>query len=147
MRYYLLIALALLAACAPTSGSPTRNVPAEARGYARLTLVGPDALDSTATLAVVIDGGSTPFAFLGFNDERSAVATSWIPVAGQPARVYFLAEDIKTGDVIVGTRLRVLTDPAPPPLANRLDAALLTLSEALKAKLGDKLTSVIFERE
>ena len=147
MRYFLLIALSLLAACAPTTGSPTRNVVPEAKPYARMILTGPDSLDSVATLAIVTDGGSTNFAFLGFNDERSAVATSWIPVAGQPARVYFLAEDIKTGDVITGTILRVLTDPSPPPFPGRLDTALVKLAEALQDKFGAKLTGVKLERE
>ena len=147
MRYFLLIALSLLAACAPTSGSPTRNVVPEAKPYARMVLTGPDSLDSVATLAIVTDGGGTDFAFLGFNDERSAVATSWIPVAGQPARVYFLAEDVKTGDVITGTLLRVLTDPAPPPFPKRLDTALVKLAEALQDKLGAKLTGIKLERE
>ena len=142
MRYFLLIALSLLAACAPTTGSPTRNVVPEAKPYARMILTGPDSLDSVATLAIVTDGGSTNFAFLGFNDERSAVATSWIPVAGQPARVYFLAEDI-----VGGTILRVLTDPAPPPFPNRLDTALVKLAGALQDKFGAKLTAIKLERE
>lgn len=142
MRYFLLIALSLLAACAPTSGSPTRNVVPEAKPYARITLTGPDSLDSVATLAIITDGGSTGFAFLGFNDERSAVATSWIPVAGQPARVYFLAEDIAGGTI-----LRVLTDPSPPPFPNRLDVTLVKLAEALKERFGAKLTAIKLERE
>ena len=147
MRYFLLTALALLAACAPTSGSPTRNVVPEAKPYARMTLTGPDLIDSIATLAIVTDGGNTGFAFLGFNDERNAVATSWIPVAGQPARVYFLAEEIKSGDAVTGTILRVRTDPSPPPFPERLDGELIKLSEALKEKFGAKLTAIKLERE
>lgn len=147
MRSLLLIALCLLAACAPTSGSPTRNIVPEAKPYARMILSGPDSLDAVATLAIVTDGGSTGFSFLGFNDERSAVATSWIPVAGQPARVYFLAEDIKSGDAITGTLVRVLTDPSPPPFPNRLEQSLIKLAEALQDKFGAKLTGIKLERE
>jgi len=147
MRYFLLIALSLLAACAPTSGSPTRNIVPEAKPYARMILTGPDSLDAVATLAIVTDGGSTGFSFLGFNDERSAVATSWIPVAGQPARVYFVAEDIKSGDAITGTLLRVLTDPSPPPFPTRLERDLIKLAEVLREKFGAKLTAIKLERE
>ncbi len=147
MRYFLLIALSLLAACAPTSGSPTRNIVPEAKPYARMTLTGPDSLDTTATLAVITDGASTGFAFLGFNDERSAVATSWIPVAGQPARVYFVAEDIKSGDAVTGTLVRVLTDPSPPPFPVRLERDLVKLAEALQDKFGAKLTAIKLERD
>jgi hypothetical protein len=147
MRYLLVIALSLLAACAPTSMSPTRNVVPEAKPYARMTLQGPDSLDTLATLAVITDNAGTGFAFLGFNEERTAVATSWIPVAGQPGRIYFVAEDVKTGDAITGTILHVLTDPSPPPFPNRLDIALVKLAGALQDKFGAKLTGLKLERE
>jgi hypothetical protein len=147
MRFFLLIGLALLAACAPAGMSPTRNVVPEAKPYARMTLQGPDSLDTLATLAIITDNAGVGFAFLGFNEERTALATSWIPVAGQPARVYFISEDIKNGDAITGTILRVLTDPAPPPLPNRLDIDLVKLASALQDKFGAKLTGLKLERE
>jgi hypothetical protein len=147
MRLFALIALCLVAACAPTSTTPTRNVVPEAKPYARMTLTGPDEIDTLATLGVLTDTGKAGFLFLGYNDERSAVATSWIPVAGQPARVYFVATPIKTGSDVTGTLVRVLTDPAPPPFPNRLDVALVNLADALKERMGDKLTAIKLERE
>jgi hypothetical protein len=135
-----------LTACGPMT-TPTRNVVPEAKPYARMILEGPDSIDSLATLAVVTDSGDTGFAFLGFNEERSAVATSYIPIAGLPARVYFVAEDIKQGENVTGTLFRVLTDPAPPPLPQRFEANLVKLADALKAKFGDKLYSIKLERE
>jgi hypothetical protein len=146
MRPLLLIALCLLAACGPAT-IPTRNVVPEAKPYARMTLTGPDEIDTLATLGILTDTGTGGFSFLGFNEERSAVATSWIPVAGQPARVYFVTEPVRTGSDVTGAVVRVLTDPAPPPFPNRLDAALVTLADALKDRFGAKLTAIKLERE
>jgi hypothetical protein len=147
MRILMIALLGVLAACAPTSGSPTRNVAPEAKPYARMFLEGPDLIDSVSTLAVVTDNANTGFAFLGFNDERTAVATSYIPIAGLPARVYFVAEDIKQGENVTGTLFRVLTDPSPPPLPQRFETSLVKLAEALKEKFGEKLYSIKLERE
>jgi hypothetical protein len=147
MRFLMIAMLALLAACAPTSGSPTRNVAPEAKPYARMILEGPESLDALAALAIVTDGGNTGLYFLGFNEERSAVATSYIPLAGLPSRIFFVAEDIKQGDAVTGTLFRILTDPSPPPVPRQLDVNLVKLAEALKAKLGEKLYGIKLERE
>ncbi len=144
MRFLALALLAALIACAPANNK-FYPVPDYAKPFAKITLQGPDSLDTIAVLATALDEGKGGFVAKGFNEERTAVATSWLKVAGQVARVYFVVDDVKTGDAVTGSTIVVLTEPSPPPTPNLLARSLIEVIENVVDRFKGKVTKFNIE--